>query len=119
MSTEPQDAAPVTTEPAGSPKDGKKAVRVKTASSQGRWASMLVAPTLIVLTIVIVYPVIAAVLASFKKDSGLDSATGLFVAGGYAGFSNYTHWLLQQCTAPGGGTVSCPQELWVRSSGAP
>ena len=108
MSTEPQDAAPVTTEPAGSPKDSKKAVRVKTASSQGRWASMLVAPTIVVLTIVIVYPVIAAILASFKKDSGLDPATGLFVAGGYAGFSNYTHWLLQQCTAPGGTTVSCP-----------
>src|SRR5664279_449227 len=108
MSTEPQDVAPVTTVPAGSPKDNKKAGRVKTASSQGRWASMLVAPTIIVLTIVIVYPVISAVLASFQKDSGLDPATGLFVAGGFAGFSNYKHWLLQQCTAPGGGTVSCP-----------
>ena len=40
---------------------------------------------------------------SFSKDPGLDKATGLFVQGGAAGISNYTHWLLQQC-----GNVSCP-----------
>ena len=46
---------------------------------------------------VILYPLVKAVLMSFQKDSGLDTATGLFVEGGNAGLSNYTHWLLQQC----------------------
>ena len=108
MSTEPQSGAAATTDQPGPTKDLKKGGRVRTASSEGRWASMLIAPSLILLTIVIVYPVINAVIMSFQKDSGLDNATGLFVAGGFAGFANYTHWILQQCTAPGGGTVSCP-----------
>jgi len=59
------------------------------------------------LAIVILYPVIDAVITSFQKDAGLDPATGLFVAGGFAGFANYTHWILQQCTAAAGDTVSC------------
>jgi multiple sugar transport system permease protein len=82
--------------------------RVRTASSQGKWAWMLVAPSLFLLAIVIIYPVVSAVIQSFQKDSGLDPATGLFVAGGPAGFSNYTHWILQQCNAVGGGKVPCP-----------
>jgi len=69
---------------------------------------MLVAPTLIVLMIVIVYPITTAVYQSFQKDAGLDKATGMFVAGGFAGLSNYKHWLLQQCTTAGGVTVPCP-----------
>jgi multiple sugar transport system permease protein len=45
---------------------------------------------------------------SFQKDAGLDPATGLFVEGGPAGFSNYYNWIFQQCPAPSGGTVDCP-----------
>jgi multiple sugar transport system permease protein len=45
---------------------------------------------------------------SFQKDAGLDPATGLFVEGGPAGFSNYYNWIFQQCPAPDGGTVDCP-----------
>jgi len=108
MSTEPQPGEAATTDQPGSHKEPKKAVRVRTASSQGRWASMLVAPTLVVLAIVIVYPIISAVLNSFHKDPGLDKATGLFVAGGFAGLENYKHWILQQCTTVGGATVPCP-----------
>lgn len=108
MSTEPQPGAATKTEEPRSAQGHKKAGRVRKATGQGRWAWMLVAPSLILLAIVIVYPVISAVLLSFQKDSGLDPATGLFVAGGSAGFANYAHWILQQCTSPGGGTVSCP-----------
>ena len=72
-------------------------------AGQGRLGLMLVVPTLIFLTIVIVYPLISAVVLSFQKDAGLDPATGLFVEGGSAGFSNYTHWLLQRC-----GDAKCP-----------
>ena len=56
----------------------------------------------------IVYPIITAIVMSFQKDAGLDPATGLFVEGGPAGFSNYYNWIFQQCPAPGGGTVDCP-----------
>ncbi|GGC95975.1 ABC transporter permease [Tersicoccus solisilvae] len=75
--------------------------------TQGRQAAMLLAPTLILLAIVILYPVISAITLSFQKDQGLDPATGLFVEGGPAGFSNYTAWLLQQCPA-GAGAFTCP-----------
>lgn len=77
------------------------------AATQGRWAATLIIPSIILLAIVIVYPVINAVIMSFQKDAGLDPVTGLFVEGGSAGFANYLHWLLQQCAAPGGGTVAC------------
>ncbi len=77
-------------------------------ASQGRWAAWLLAPTILALAIVIVYPIISAVIMSFQQDAGLDPATGLFTAGGSAGFSNYVNWIFQQCAAPGGGTVACP-----------
>ena len=77
-------------------------------ASQGRWASWLLAPTIIALGIVIVYPIISAIVMSFQKDAGLDPATGLFTAGGPAGIQNYVNWLAQQCSSPDGGTVACP-----------
>jgi multiple sugar transport system permease protein len=89
--------------------------------SEGGGAPFLVGPTLVVLAIVIGYPVVRAIWMSFQKDPGLDKATGLFQQGGFAGFSNYTHWLLQQCSTVGGGTSSCPQgalgaEFWTAVS---
>ncbi|MCQ4119677.1 carbohydrate ABC transporter permease [Rhodococcus tibetensis] len=74
----------------------------------GRRAWLFVVPTLAVLAVVIGYPVIRALVMSFQKDAGLDPSTGMFVEGGWAGFSNYTHWILQQCTSPGGVAVACP-----------
>jgi ABC-type sugar transport system permease subunit len=70
---------------------------------QARQGLLLVAPTMLFLALIIIYPLIKAVLDSFQKDQGLDPATGLFVEGGSAGLSNYTHWLLQKC-----GEVTCP-----------
>jgi multiple sugar transport system permease protein len=82
----------------------KKPARNKGLNAgQGRQGLLLVAPTLIFLTVIIIYPLFRAVGLSFQKDAGLDPATGLFVEGGSAGLSNYTHWLLQRC-----GDVSCP-----------
>ncbi|MGB2718559.1 MAG: sugar ABC transporter permease [Rhodococcus sp. (in: high G+C Gram-positive bacteria)] len=75
--------------------------------TQGR-AWLLIAPTMVILAIVIVYPVIRALVMSFSKDPGLDPATGMFVSGGSAGFDNYTHWILQQCTSASGTLVPCP-----------
>ncbi|MEV6277170.1 sugar ABC transporter permease [Nocardia sp. NPDC051832] len=68
---------------------------------------MFVAPVLIALAVVIGYPVFRAIYMSFQKDAGLDPATGMFTEGGSAGFSNYTHWLLQQCGNSLGETVPC------------
>lgn len=91
--------------------------RRRAASKQQRRAGLLqgparawlfVAPVLVALAVVIGYPVGRAVWMSFQKDSGLDPVTGMFVNGGNAGFSNYAHWLMQQCQLPSGGTESCP-----------
>ena len=80
----------------------------KARGREARWAIYLIAPTMVMLAIVIGYPVVSAVIMSFQKDAGLDPATGLFVQGGFAGFQNYTHWLFQQCSGPNGTTISCP-----------
>ncbi len=76
--------------------------------TQGRLATLLIVPTMIVLAIVILYPVINAIIMSLEHDQGLDPATGTFVAGGFAGLANYAHWIFQQCTDSGGTAVSCP-----------
>ncbi|MEV0058496.1 sugar ABC transporter permease [Nocardia sp. NPDC050718] len=70
-------------------------------------AWLFVTPVLVALAVVIGYPVVQAIIMSFQKDSGIDPATGMFVEGGGAGLSNYTHWLLQQCNTLSG-TVACP-----------
>lgn len=72
-------------------------------AGQGRLGLLLVSPTLLLLGVVILYPLVKAVILSFTKDSGLDPATGMFSDGGAAGFSNYTGWLLQRC-----GDNACP-----------
>ncbi|BDZ49293.1 hypothetical protein GCM10025867_15340 [Frondihabitans sucicola] len=86
--------------------------------AHGRWAFYLIVPTGILLAVVIGYPVVSAVIMSFQKDAGLDKATGLFVAGGFAGVANYAHWFLQQCTTAAG-TAACPRATSARSSGRP
>jgi ABC-type sugar transport system permease subunit len=76
-------------------------------AGQGRRGWLLVAPTIALLSVVILYPLVKAVLMSFQKDSGLDKSTMMFTEGGFAGLSNYRHWLLQQCATPTG-SVPCP-----------
>ena len=107
MDIEPQSRSAAMTK---NPKLGKNPTDVgqdRRESTQGRLAAILVIPSLVMLAVVIIYPVIDAVVNSLQADAGLDEKTGLFVAGGFAGFTNYLHWILQQCTAPGGASVSC------------
>lgn len=73
--------------------------------TDNRSAIWLIAPALIVLAIVIGYPIISAIVQSFNQDRTYDAETGFFQEGGFAGFANYTHWILQDC---GGGVNSCP-----------
>nr|WP_323749509.1 sugar ABC transporter permease [Curtobacterium sp. VKM Ac-1393] len=73
----------------------------------------LIGPTIVLLAIVIGYPVVSAIIQSFQLDQGLDKATGLFVQGGFAGVTNYVHWLGQRC-----GNTACPpgslgSQFWV------
>ena len=79
----------------------------KQQRGQARTAIWLILPTMVLLAVVIGYPIVSAVVMSFQKDAGLDSATGMFVQGGFAGFQNYAHWLLQQCSSSTG-TIACP-----------
>src|SRR5690348_13481354 len=90
---------------APAPEKTRKSLR----AGEGRRGILLVAPTLVMLAVVILYPLVRAVIQSFQKDEGLNPATGMFVQGGYAGLSNYSHWLLQQCAVAGGGTQPCPE----------
>ncbi|MFC9766250.1 carbohydrate ABC transporter permease [Rhodococcus jostii] len=85
-------------------------------------AMVLILPTMILLGIVVLYPVVSAMVMSLFKDPTIDPATGKFVDQGFAGLSNYTHWLLQRCTDTTGASVSCPggtlgslfwQSMWV------
>jgi ABC-type sugar transport system permease subunit len=86
------------------PKSPRRSSDEPTAKSkERRAATWLMVPSIIILLLVIGYPIVAAVIQSFQKDAGLNAATGMFEQGGFAGFSNYTHWLLQQC-----GPVPCP-----------
>jgi len=80
-------------------------------AGQGRRGWLLVAPTIALLGVVILYPLVKAVLMSFQKDAGLDKATGMFTEGGFAGLSNYRHWLLQQCASPTGPVPCGPGSL--------
>jgi multiple sugar transport system permease protein len=86
---------------------GKPKKNIKTG--EGRLAFLLIAPTLVLLGLIVGYPIVKAIYQSFLTDPGLDEATGLFNDGNaWNGISNYTHWLFQQCAAAGGGTTSCP-----------
>lgn len=71
---------------------------------QGRRGLLMVFPTLVLLAVVILYPLVRAVVQSFQSAvQHIDPKTGMLVQGGFAGVDNYKHWLLQQC-----GGSACP-----------
>lgn len=83
---------------------GKPAKRRKASAGEGKFAAVLVAPSVLVLLVVVGYPLIAAINDSFRSDKGLDPATGFFNEGGqWIGLQNWIHWLGEQC-----GGSKCP-----------
>jgi ABC-type sugar transport system permease subunit len=83
--------------------------RNKIKTGEGRLALMLVAPTVILLALVVGYPVVKGIYQSFQSEPGLDPATGFFSnSSHWIGLYNYKHWLLDQCAKTGGGTGKCP-----------
>jgi multiple sugar transport system permease protein len=96
---------------AAATKKGRRGQRKKSQINrgEGRLAFLLIAPTILLLTLIVGYPIVKAVYQSFLTDSGLDKATGLFNTGGtWNGLTNYKHWLLERCAVAGGGTDKCP-----------
>ena len=87
----------------GEPPKRRRRGRPELDAARSRLGLYLIAPAIVMLLIVIGYPVVRAIIMSFQKDAGLDPQTGLFVEGGFAGFSNYTHWIFQRC-----GDIKCP-----------
>jgi multiple sugar transport system permease protein len=91
----------------------------RSAANQGqaRLAFFLIAPTIILLAIVVGYPIVKAIFQSFLTDPGLDKASGIFNSGNaWNGLTNYKHWLLDRCPTPTG-VQKCPvgnlgQQFW-------
>jgi len=83
--------------------------RNKIQTGEGRLAFYLVAPTIVLLALVVGYPIVRGIYSSFQSDPGLDPATGFFSnSTHWVGLQNYKYWLLQQCPSAGGGHVKCP-----------
>lgn len=83
--------------------------RNKIKTGEGRLAFWLVAPTIVLLGLIVGYPIVKAIYQSFLSDPGLDKSTGFFSNGTHwVGLDNYKHWLLQRCPTAGGGTGKCP-----------
>ncbi|MDQ2847538.1 MAG: sugar ABC transporter permease [Actinomycetota bacterium] len=83
--------------------------RNKIKTGEGRLAFWLVAPTVVLLALIVGYPIVKAIYQSFLSDPGLDKSTGFFSNGTHwVGLDNYKHWLLQRCPTAGGGTGKCP-----------
>jgi ABC-type sugar transport system permease subunit len=101
MSAVPAPASPAPRTPHHAPR------RSGLNARHGIWSVWLIGPTMLLLAIVIGYPVVSAVIQSFQNDPGLDKATGMFVQGGFAGVTNYLHWILQSCNSASG-QVPCP-----------
>lgn len=82
--------------------------RRRASSADAGLATRLVAPTIILMILVIGYPIVKALIQSFQKDgSATINSDGTFSkGGGFAGFSNYTDWLFQRCAGK-----SCPPGL--------
>jgi multiple sugar transport system permease protein len=88
---------------AGEPSKRRPKGRTELDTARNRLGLYLIIPTIVMLLVVIGYPVVRAIIMSFQKDPGLDPATGLFTSGGFAGLSNYAHWIFQRC-----GDTKCP-----------
>lgn len=103
------DSADSPVEPGTRP--GKRPNRRRLSAAEGRLALLLIIPTLVVLAIVIGYPVVAAVVTSFTQDQSLQG--GFFNhGGGFAGISNYAHWIAEQCGKSACAPGTLGSEFW-------
>ena len=102
------------TPPATEPKDVIRAGRDSLDANRRRitrTAYALLAPTIVVMAIVVGYPIILSIVNSFQSDARINPVTGFFQTGGFAGLDNYAHWVLQQCTTAAGTGPCAPGNL--------
>ncbi|WP_020392413.1 carbohydrate ABC transporter permease [Kribbella catacumbae] len=82
-------SAPVAARPANEPPKSGKARRHDEGT--GKLAALLLSPTLLVLGLVVMFPIISALRTSLYKPGGVDPETGFVTEGDtYVGFDNYT-----------------------------
>ena len=78
--------------------------RARASQGDSRLAWRLIAPTIILLIVVIGYPVVYAVVKSLqldKADAGINPSTGFFQQGGkFVGLKYYRYWF--NCNCPNG-----------------
>jgi multiple sugar transport system permease protein len=91
-------------EPQAKPTRDRRRRRARASRSDSRFALGLIAPTILLLVLVIGYPVVYAVVQSLKldkADAGINPATGFFDQGGkYVGLKYYRYWF--NCNCPNG-----------------
>lgn len=68
---------------------------------------LLLAPALLLIGVIILYPLISGIAFSFNSDTVLNRTNGFFYPGGFIGIDNYTYWLTQTCST-GTQDVACP-----------
>lgn len=74
----------------GTPQPGSPRRRGKRSPGEGRMAAMLLSPTILVLALVIVYPLLSAVHQSlFRAESGLDADGFVSDVESFVGLANY------------------------------
>ncbi len=88
----------------GDPQDGQDGPAVGLRRRFDKRTLWLIGPTMAILAVVIVYPVLRAMYMSLQGSARYDEAKGRFVEGGFVGLDNYKMWLLQDC---GSGVGSC------------
>ena len=87
-------------------KEREPVVRHKRPSPRNK-VVLLLAPALILIGVIILYPLVSGVVLSFNSDPVLNKSNGFFYPGGFIGLDNYTYWLTQTCST-GTAEVSCP-----------
>ena len=74
----------------GTPQPARRRKRGKRSPGEGRMAAMLLSPTILVLALVIVYPLLSAVHQSlFRAESGLDADGFVSDVETFVGLANY------------------------------
>jgi multiple sugar transport system permease protein len=91
-------------EPQAKPGRDRRRRRARASRGDARLAFGLIAPTIVLLLVVIGYPVVYAVVQSLKldkTDAGINPATGFFEQGGkFVGGRYYSYWF--NCHCPNG-----------------
>jgi trehalose/maltose transport system permease protein len=88
---------------------GRRPKRAKVATGEGRLAFYLIAPSMILLGVVVGYPIVSAIYHSMLSDTtNTLLPNGKFATSTkFIGLDHYTNWLGQRCEAAGK-SLKCP-----------